>query len=210
MERMCIGLLHLDFPIHLSNFRAKNTPKVGLLRPKTMHKYFLNNSKTSLKISKIRLSKLKKARNDPSKIGQKSKFWSKISIFMLIYQPFELKIYFNFFYGKGPHWSPWGPTTFTSFSWGREGPWSPTPFTGGPWLFFLGRHPSEGPEKGCIPYAHSMTLTLGAPEGPCTLRNCRGALGPKDLGTYSGARGALPPLQIPLKKVENYTQKWAF
>ena len=42
---------NLDFIGHLSTFRAENTPKIGLLRPKKMLKNFLNNSKTTLKKS---------------------------------------------------------------------------------------------------------------------------------------------------------------
>ena len=35
--------LNFDFRAHLSTFRGKNTPKVGLLRPKTMPTQIQNN-----------------------------------------------------------------------------------------------------------------------------------------------------------------------
>ena len=46
---------NFDFKGHLSTFRAENTPKVGLLRSKTVPKHFPNNSKTTLKKSRKRL-----------------------------------------------------------------------------------------------------------------------------------------------------------
>ena len=46
---------NFDFRGHISTFRAENTPKEGLLRPKMMPKPLLNNSKLTFKKSKKRL-----------------------------------------------------------------------------------------------------------------------------------------------------------
>ena len=67
-------------------------PKVDLLRSKTMPKHFLNNSKTTSKNSRKRLFWPTKCQKWPSKPPKWAKIWPKISIFGVIYQPFELKI----------------------------------------------------------------------------------------------------------------------
>jgi len=70
----------------------KKHPKLGLLRPTTMLKNFLNNSKTTLKKSRKRLFLTPKmVENDPWKRPKWANFWSKISILGVIYQHFELK-----------------------------------------------------------------------------------------------------------------------
>ena len=71
-------------------FELKIHQKVGLLRPKTIPKQLLNNSKTTLKKSRNRLFWLPKW----SKMTISwAKFWPKFSIFKVICQPFELKIH---------------------------------------------------------------------------------------------------------------------
>ena len=146
MERMRIGLLHLEFPIHLSNFRAKNTPKVGLLRPKTMHKHFLNNSKTSLKMSKTRLSKLKKTRNNPSKRSRRPIFDLRSPFSCLFINVLSWNI--QLFLWKGPTLEPLGPDHLYEFYLGPWGPLVPNPLYRGSLIVFSWKAPQLGAREG--------------------------------------------------------------
>ena len=86
-----LDLQHISiFEIIYQPFDLKIHLKVSLLSPKTMPKYFLNYSKTTLIKSINRLSwppKWLKITISWAKFGQ------KISIFKVIYKPFELKIH---------------------------------------------------------------------------------------------------------------------
>ena len=63
----------------------KMHPKVGLLRPKTMPKQFLNNSKKTLKKSRKRLFRHPKWPNHGCQLGQKCRFWGPFSVYELYF-----------------------------------------------------------------------------------------------------------------------------
>ena len=71
-------------------FELKIHLKVNLLRPKTMPKQLLNNSKPTFKKSKKRIFRPQNWSKWPS---QRPKIWPKILILEVIYRPFELKIH---------------------------------------------------------------------------------------------------------------------
>ena len=76
--------------VPISTFKVENTLQVELLLSKIISKELLNNSKTTFKTSKkSNFVSPKKWSKWPS---QREKM-TKISIFAVIYQPFELKIH---------------------------------------------------------------------------------------------------------------------
>ena len=83
---------NLNFRGHLSTFRAESQPNSKLFNALSEH--FLHNSRTPLKKCRIRLFRSENCnKNDPSERTKWAKFWPKISIFGVIYQPFKLKIH---------------------------------------------------------------------------------------------------------------------
>ena len=71
------------FGVIYQPFKLKIHPKVGLLRPKTMPKHFLNNSKTTLEKSRNRLFRPPKWPNHGCQLGQKCRFLGPFSIYEL-------------------------------------------------------------------------------------------------------------------------------
>ena len=196
MERMCIGLLHLDFPIHLSNFRAKNTPKVGLLRPKTMHKHFLNNSKTSLKMSKLRLSKLKKARNDPSKRSKEQNFDLKSPFLCLFINLLSWKYTSTFFMERAHTGAPGArpPLRVLAGAVGAPGP--QPPLQGVLDCFFLEGTPARGPRRVVFPMLTAWPWRSGPQRVPARSGTAEGPWDPKIWGHILGPVGPYPPYRF--------------
>ena len=68
---------NFNFRGHLSTFWAEIQPKVGLLRPKTMLKQFLNNSQSTLKKSRKRLFRPPKLPKMTPQIGQNEQIFDR-------------------------------------------------------------------------------------------------------------------------------------
>ena len=95
-----ILIYNFDFRGHISTFRAKNTTESWALKPKTMVKRLLNNSKATFKKPRKRVFWPWKWSKWPF---QRPKFWAKILIlefiymyiyiYIYIYRPLELKIH---------------------------------------------------------------------------------------------------------------------
>ena len=66
-------------------FELKIHPKVGLLRPKTMPKHILNNSKTTLKKSRNRLFWPPKWPKHGCQYGQKCRFLGPFSLYKIYF-----------------------------------------------------------------------------------------------------------------------------
>ena len=84
---------NFDFWGYLNTFWAENTPKSRPFKvennAQTLPKQLQNNFE---KVQKTTFSTPKMVKNDPSKRSKWAKFWQKILILGVIYQPLELKI----------------------------------------------------------------------------------------------------------------------
>ena len=85
---------NLDFRDHLTSFGAENThPKVGLLKPQIMPKYFLNNSRTTiLKQSRKRVFRPAKWPKHGCRSGKKCRFLGQCSLYELYFWLFFIEL----------------------------------------------------------------------------------------------------------------------
>ena len=85
---------NLDFRDHLTSFGAENThPKVGLLKPQIMPKYFLNNSRTTiLKQSRKRVFRPPKWPKHGCRSGKKCRFLGQCSLYELYFWLFFIEL----------------------------------------------------------------------------------------------------------------------
>ena len=81
-----------NFLVIYQPFELKIQPKAGLFRSKTMPKYFLNDSQTTLKEYRNRFFRLPKWSEMTPSSQNEQIFWRKLFIFGVSFQTLELKI----------------------------------------------------------------------------------------------------------------------